>query len=65
MIIRTWKRRYAPRVMLIVGLQGGFIMAKLEGILDWQWLWVFTPLLLTVAVMVIFLCVAAFLISGN
>ena len=65
MLIKSWKRHYAPRAMLIIGLQGGFIMAKLTGLITWHWLWVFAPLLITAMVLIIFLCIVIFLISGG
>lgn len=58
MLIKSRKRSYAPRIMLIVGLQGGFIVAKVEGILNWHWLLVFAPVLFIGTVLVIFLFIA-------
>jgi hypothetical protein len=65
MIIKTFGRHFVVRALVIIIIQLGFIWAKLGGLLTWQWLWVFTPLLLTAAVLAIFLCVAAFIILGN
>ena len=58
MLIKSWKRRYAPRIMLIVALQAGFIIAKLAGILTWHWLLIFAPTLLTATIFVVFLFMA-------
>lgn len=58
MLIKSWKRRYALRIMLIVALQAGFIIAKLASILDWHWLLIFAPTLLIATIFAVFLFIA-------
>ena len=58
MLLKSWKRHYAPRILLIIGLQVAFIVAKLTGLLTWPWVWVFSPFIILVAVII----VAAFIV---
>jgi len=62
MLLKSWKRRQALRILLVIGLQVAFIVAKLTGILAWPWLWVFAPLLLTGTVLLVFLFTAGVIV---
>ncbi|KKL08701.1 hypothetical protein LCGC14_2573240 [marine sediment metagenome] len=65
MLIKSWRRNYAPHVTLIVVLQAGFVVAKLEGILDWHWLLVFAPVLLTATIFAVFLFTAMVIMTSS
>jgi len=58
MIIKTFGRHFAPRILIILTIQLAFIVAKLTGLLTWPWVWVFSPFIILVAVII----VAAFIV---
>ncbi len=58
MLIKSWRRNYAPHVILIVVLQAGFVVAKLTSLLTWHWLLIFAPVLLTATIFAVFLFTA-------
>jgi len=67
MLIKSRARFYLTRVLAIVTVQVGFIVAKLTGLLGWPWLLVMAPFLITGAILAIVLCVATLLVlmSGD
>lgn len=58
MLIKSFGRHFAVRVLIIAAIQVGFIVAKLTVLLTWHWLLVFAPLIITYTVLLIFLFMA-------
>jgi len=58
MIIKTLGRHFALRMLIILTIQLAFFVAKFIGLLTWPWVWVFSPFIIMVAVII----VAAFIV---
>ena len=58
MLIKSLSRHFVVRALVMVIIQLGFIWAKLAGILNWHWLLIFAPTLLTATIFTIFLFMA-------
>jgi len=58
MIIKTFGRHFALRLLIILIVQLAFVVAKFIGLLTWPWAWVFSPFIILVAVII----VAAFIV---
>ncbi len=54
MLIKSFSRHFAVRVLVIIIIQLGFIWAKLAGLLAWHWLLIFAPLLFIGFVLAVF-----------
>jgi len=47
-------------IYLVLSLTGLFIILKIDGIIDWSWWWILSPIWIALALIAVFIIILAF-----